>query len=130
MVRASAAYKRCAELISLLMPMDVAGGSYVRVGRPFDGGYVMLDNFSGNSKAAAYSFGISNDVSWDEAIAARAIDVFLFDQSLSLSISTSTPRPERGGPSPLWRLWSERGCVRICRSNSVHCSNDVISLSE
>jgi hypothetical protein len=81
-VRASATYKRCAELISLLMPMDEAGGSYVRVGRPFDGGYVMLDNFSGNSGAAAYSFGISNDVSWDEAIAARAIDVFLFDHTI------------------------------------------------
>ena len=81
-VRASATYKRCAELISLLMPMDVAGGSYVRVGRPFDGGYVMLDNFSGNNGAAAYSFGISNDVSWDEAIAARAIDVFLFDHTI------------------------------------------------
>ena len=81
-VRASATYKRCAEIIALLMPRDVAGGSYVRVGRPFDGGYVMLDNFSADSVAAAYSFGISNDVSWDEAIAARAIDVFLFDHTI------------------------------------------------
>lgn len=56
------------------MPMDVAGAGYVRVGRPFDGGYVMLDNFSKDNVAAAYSFGISNDVSWDEAIAARGID--------------------------------------------------------
>lgn len=90
-VRASATYKRCAELISLLMPMDVAGGSYVRVGRPFDGGYVMLDNFSGNSVAAAYSFGISNDVSWDEAIAARGIDVFLFDHTID-ALPRQNPR--------------------------------------
>ena len=81
-VRGSAVYQRCAEIISLLMPMDVAGGSYVRVGRKFDGGYVMLDNFSKDNVAAAYSFGISNDVSWDEAIAARGINVFLFDHTI------------------------------------------------
>ena len=81
-VRGSVTYQRCTEIVSLLSPMDVEGGTYVRVGRDFDGGYVMLDNFHKENVDAAYSFGISDDVSWDEAVAGRGIDVFMFDHTI------------------------------------------------
>ena len=81
-VRSSVTYKRCTEIVSLLSPMDVQDGTYVRVGRDFDGGYVMLDNFHKENVDAAYSFGINNDVSWDEAVAGRGIDVFMFDHTI------------------------------------------------
>jgi len=76
-------YKRSAEIVSLLSPMDVAGGKYTRVGRDYDGGYVMLDGNQINKVDAAYSFGISDDVSWDEAIAKRGIDVYMYDHTIS-----------------------------------------------
>ncbi len=78
-VKTTTAYKRCAEIVSLLSPMDVKGQNYVRVGRDCDGGYVMLDDFQKEKVDAAYSFGIGGDASWDEAIANRGIDVFMFD---------------------------------------------------
>ncbi len=59
-VKTSPVYKRCAEIIILLSPMDVDGGSYVRMGKKFDGGYVMLDSFNRQNMDAAYSFGIDN----------------------------------------------------------------------
>ncbi|MCX5699135.1 MAG: FkbM family methyltransferase [Candidatus Omnitrophica bacterium] len=81
-VKTTTTYKRCAEIISLLSPMDVKGGKYVRVGKNHDGGYVMLDNFQKENVDAAYSLGIGNDISWDETIASRGIDVFMFDHTI------------------------------------------------
>src|SRR5690606_3758732 len=43
-VKSSPAYRRCAEIVSLLSPQEVLNGPYVRIGREFDGGYVMLDD--------------------------------------------------------------------------------------
>jgi hypothetical protein len=57
--------------------------SYVRMGKKFDGGYVMLDSFNRQNVDAAYSFGIDNDVSWDLDMARRGIDVFMFDHTIS-----------------------------------------------
>lgn len=81
-VKSSTTYKRCAEIVSLLSPMDIKGGQYARYGRDYDGGYVMLDNFQEESVEIAYSFGISGDVSWDEAVANRGINVFMFDHTI------------------------------------------------
>lgn len=75
-------YKNARDLISLLTPMDVKGGKYCRLGQDFDGGYVMLDAFSTDEINAAYSFGISNDVSWDEDIAERGIEVYMYDHTI------------------------------------------------
>jgi len=88
-VRNTIAYKRTAEVIRLLTPMDIQNGTYVRVGRSYDGGYVMLDDFHGID--AAYSFGIAGDVSWDESIAGRGIDVFMYDHSIQC-LPKSNPR--------------------------------------
>ena len=80
---ATATYRRCSEIVSLLSPMDVAGGEYTRVGRDYDGGYVMLDDFQGKEIDAAYSFGIRDDVSWDASIAKLGIDVFMYDHKIN-----------------------------------------------
>ncbi len=82
-VKATVTYKRCAEIVSLLSPMDVKGGEYARVGRDGDGGYVMLCDPLSEKVDAAYSFGIGDDVSWSDAIAGRGIDVFMYDHTIS-----------------------------------------------
>jgi hypothetical protein len=80
-VKSSISYKRCAEIIALLSPMEIPGAKCVRVGKNYDGGYVMVDDFQ-KKIDAAYSFGISNDVSWDEEIADRGVDVFMYDHTI------------------------------------------------
>lgn len=71
--------------------MDVEGAKYSRVGKDFDGGYVMLEDFEAATVDAAYSFGIADDVSWDEEIADRGIDVFMYDHTID-QLPTVHPR--------------------------------------
>ena len=52
----------------------------VRIGSAHDGGYIMLDDFKAGN--IAYSFGISDDVSWDKDIASRGYDVFMYDHTI------------------------------------------------
>ena len=52
----------------------------MRVGRPNDGGYVMVDRFEGIE--AAYSLGNNDDVSWDLEIAARGVPIFQYDHTI------------------------------------------------
>jgi len=81
-LKASTTYKCCSEIVSLLSPMDIEGAKYIRVGRNCDGGYVMADNLDRDKVEAAYSFGIGEDVSWDEGVACRGIDVFMYDHTI------------------------------------------------
>lgn len=74
-----AAYAARATL-PLLRPYDLVGARKVRVGHPFDGGYIMIDTFA--QAEAAYSFGINDDVSWDLQIAHHGIDVFQYDHTI------------------------------------------------
>ncbi len=67
-------------IMRLLRPHRVAGLNKIRLGRFFDGGYVMMDAF--DSVTAAYSFGINNDASWDLDIANRGIPVFQYDHTI------------------------------------------------
>ena len=53
--------------------------NFVRVGKPNDGGYIMVDDFKGN---IAYSFGIAGDVSWDLGMANRDYEVFMYDMTI------------------------------------------------
>ena len=66
--------------LALLRPYDVVGARKIRVGRPFDGGYVMIDAFAGVE--AAYSLGINDDVSWDFDIAQHNIDIYQYDHTI------------------------------------------------
>lgn len=66
--------------LRLIRPFDFVGGAKVRLGRPFDGGYVMIDDFEGIE--AAYSLGINDDVSWDFDVVQRGIDVYQYDHTI------------------------------------------------
>lgn len=72
--------RRVLEALRLLAPFDVEGFRKVRLGRPHDGGYVMLDDFG--SSEVAYSFGINDDVSWDRDVAALGLDVYQYDHTI------------------------------------------------
>lgn len=53
---------------------------FVRIGRNHDGGYLMLDDFA--EKKIAYSIGIANDVSWDQDMVDRGLDVYMYDHTI------------------------------------------------
>lgn len=56
---------------------------FVRIGNRHDGGYVLLDTFHGMTNSLiAYSFGISNDVSWDKHMALLGYDIFMYDHTI------------------------------------------------
>lgn len=67
-------------LLAMLRPQTLSGSRKLRIGRFFDGGYVMVDDFIGIE--AAYSIGINDDVSWDLDIVDRAIPVFQYDHTI------------------------------------------------
>jgi len=75
--------------LSLLRPYDVLNAPKIRVGRPFDGGYIMIDSFDGVE--AAYSLGINDDVSWDLDMSLRDIDIFQYDHTIE-SLPAENPR--------------------------------------
>ena len=68
-------------VLRLIEPHGVEGVAKVRLGRPNDGGYVMIDDFAG--VAAAISAGINDDVSWDLEIAERGIRVQQYDHTIA-----------------------------------------------
>ena len=65
------------ELAKTLQLKKVRGFEFMRAGRNEDGGYLLLDDFE--PRKIAYSFGISDDFSWDDDIADRGCDVFMYD---------------------------------------------------
>jgi hypothetical protein len=67
-------------VLRALTPRKAVGLEKIRVGRDFDGGYVMLDDFAGIR--AAYSLGIGDDVSWDIDVADRGIDLYQYDHTI------------------------------------------------
>jgi hypothetical protein len=71
---------RALSVLRLLEPRKAIGFDKVRLGRNFDGGYVMLDDFA--DVGAALSLGINDDASWDLDIAQRNIPVQQFDHTI------------------------------------------------
>jgi hypothetical protein len=71
---------RFSEFLQVIQPHDVAKCVKVRIGGPYDGGYVMVDDFG--SAKVAISIGIGHDVSWDRDITARGIRVTQFDHTV------------------------------------------------
>lgn len=69
-----------ANIMGRLEPMRAPEHRKIRVGKECDGGYVMLDDFTGI--VAAYSIGISDEVSRDLDIAQRGIEVFQYDHTI------------------------------------------------
>ena len=66
--------------LALLQPCDGAGLQKRRLGVPYDGGYVLVDDFA--SVGAAYSFGIGSEVSFDRNLAELGIPVRMFDHTV------------------------------------------------
>jgi hypothetical protein len=65
--------------LSILRPMDVTCGK-VRTGGPFDGGYVMANDFEGTK--ICYSIGVGPQVIWDEEMAGRGMEIFQYDHTV------------------------------------------------
>jgi hypothetical protein len=63
-----------------LEPMQAVDHAKIRIGKECDGGYVMLDDFTGIT--GAYSVGICDEVSWDLSMAERGIEVFQYDHTI------------------------------------------------
>lgn len=53
---------------------------FVRVGKLYDGGYVLVDDFSADMKV--YSFGIAGDVSFDKHLANKGLDIHMYDHTI------------------------------------------------
>jgi len=68
------------KICSLLKIKEPNGLNYVRCGREYDGGYVMIDYFPKDS--VAYSLGIGDDISWDMSMAERDIPVYMYDHTI------------------------------------------------
>lgn len=62
--------------------VSVNNYNLVRIGKLNDGGYVMLDDLQNNRSHMAYSFGISNDVSWDSDMADHGFQVYMYDHTI------------------------------------------------
>ena len=73
-------------VLSRLTPAMAVGASKIRVGRDFDGGYIMLDRFP--QDMICYSLGISGDVSWDLAMAERGGQIYQYDHTIGQLPST------------------------------------------
>lgn len=65
----------------LINPKKVIGKNRILLGEKTDGCYVLLDDFE-NIKIA-YSFGISYKIQFDDALAKRGIDVYMYDHTIS-----------------------------------------------
>lgn len=68
------------KMANYMLPHRALGHNKVRLGSRYDGGYVMLDDFS-NTKLAL-SFGIEANASWDLEIVNRGIPVWQYDHSI------------------------------------------------
>lgn len=66
-------------LLRALRPMNVRNGALFRAGQLCDGGYVMIEP---PSDSICYSFGISDEISWDMDMAARGLPVFQYDHTV------------------------------------------------
>jgi hypothetical protein len=69
------------DTLSLLSPMRPARVHKIRVGRNFDGGYVMLSDLDRYTKAL--SLGISGDDSWDLEMVRRGYVIHQYDYSIA-----------------------------------------------
>jgi len=74
--------------LNLFTPKAVVGYPKSRVGSPYDGGYIQVDNFA--HIKGALSLGVSNDDNWDMKIASRGIPVQQYDYSIE-SAPTQDP---------------------------------------
>jgi hypothetical protein len=68
-------------IYQFIFPKKVVGKNRILLGEKRDGCYVLLDDFKGIK--IAYSFGISTMVHFDENLAKRGIDIFMYDHTIN-----------------------------------------------
>ena len=68
-------------LYRMLCPKEVIGKNKILIGTYGDGGYVLLDDFK--DIKIAYSFGISNIISFDKDLADKGIDIYMYDHTIN-----------------------------------------------
>lgn len=54
--------------------------SLIRLGKAYDGGYVLLDDFAEDMRV--YSFGIFNDASFEKDLAERGLQIYMYDHTI------------------------------------------------
>ncbi len=69
------------QFATMFNPQKVANHNKIRVGSPSDGGYVMIDDFSGID--LALSFGVDINADWDLEVAQRGVRVQQYDHSIA-----------------------------------------------
>ncbi len=69
------------EIKKMCSVMSVRCFNLIRIGNDCDGGYVLLDDL--DRIDGVYSFGIGKDVSFEEDIASRGVDVFCYDPTIN-----------------------------------------------
>jgi hypothetical protein len=126
-LRGSAEYVRVAEIARLLATCRVEGESLVRVGGEIDGGYVMLDLLRPPTVTAGYSFGVGHDVSWDAAMAARGIDLVLYDHTVK-QLPAPVPRARfvRTGIRGLEPVPGQRTVAEVIADNGHRGRRDLV----
>lgn len=83
-----ALYDRIHDLLHIMKPRKQR---IFRIGRTGDGGYVMLDDYPEDYERIAYSFGISNDITFDSALADKEYHVYMYDHTIP-GIKTNNER--------------------------------------
>ena len=68
-------------IYQLLIPKKVVNKNLTLLGGKKDGGYVIIDDFD-NIKVA-YSFGIGDNIRFDNELAIRNIDVYMYDHTIN-----------------------------------------------
>ena len=76
------------KLYKNLCPKTINGKHKILVGKYGDGSYALFDDF--NNIRIAYSFGISNKSSFDEDLANRGINVYMYDHTINKIYSNDT----------------------------------------
>lgn len=65
----------------LISPKEVLHKKRILLGSKIDGSYVLLDDL--NNIKFAYSFGIDHNTIFDEALADKGIDVYMYDHTIN-----------------------------------------------
>ena len=65
--------------LQIRKPLDE--NKFIRLGKKYDGGYVLLDDFSEDMHV--YSFGIAQDVSFEKELAERGLQIFMHDHTIA-----------------------------------------------
>ena len=68
-------------LYQFLCPKEVVGKNRILMGKKIDGFYVMLDDFE--DIKIAYSMGIDHEIQFDQILADKGIDVYMYDHTIN-----------------------------------------------